>query len=85
MCSGDENAHRCEGLCGCCGRQFLPQDKVASFAQLRPGELLIETERAIGDSSLHTLHLALIDARTELRRLESVRAHLPPFLHFQSR
>ena len=54
-------------------RQFLPQDKVASFAQLKPGELLIETERAIGDASLHALHLDLIKSRAELRRLEMVR------------
>ena len=59
-------------------RQFLPQDKVASFAQLRPGELLLETERAIGDASLHKLHLELIESRSELANLERVcaRAHL---------
>ena len=54
-------------------RQFLPQDKVASFAQLKPGELLLETERAIGDASLHALHLDLIQSRSDLRRLEMVR------------
>ena len=59
---------------GCAARQFLPQDKVASFAQLKPGELLIETERAIGDASLYTLHLELIAARAELANSERVRA-----------
>ena len=58
----------------CGAAQFLPQDKVASFAQLKPGELLIETERAIGDASLHTLHLELIAARAELANSERVRA-----------
>ena len=36
-----------------CCMQFLPQDKVVEFARLRPGQLLEETEKAIGDSSLH--------------------------------
>ena len=57
-------------------RQFLPQDKVASFAQLRPGELLLETERAIGDASLHALHLDLIQSRADLRRLEMARGRV---------
>ena len=56
----------------CGAAQFLPQDKVASFAQLKPGELLIETERAIGDASLHALHLELIAARAELGNSERV-------------
>ena len=47
---------------------------MASFAQLKPGELLIETERAIGDASLHALHLELIAARAELANSERVRA-----------
>ncbi len=56
------------------GRQFLPQDKVASFAQLRPDELLVETERAVGDAALHALHMDLIESRGELAALERARA-----------
>lgn len=40
--------------------QFLPQDKVAKFAQSTPHELLLDTERAIGDPSLIEKHEQLI-------------------------
>jgi hypothetical protein len=59
------------------GSQFLPQDRVSYFAQLAPGQLLVETEKAIGDSTLHDLHMELIRGGTELRELEMVR-ELPP-------
>ena len=41
-------------------QQCSPQDDTASFAQ--PGELLVETERTIGDLPLHALHLHLTPA-----------------------
>ena len=50
--------------------QFLPQDKVVSFAQLRPVELLRATERAIGDAELDAIHTDLIRERSSLRDLE---------------
>ena len=53
--------------------QFLPQDKVVEFAKLKPGQLLEETEKAIGDSTLFTLHQELIRERNELRVFETVR------------
>jgi chromosome segregation ATPase len=40
--------------------QFLPQDKVAEFARMKPTELLQATELAIGDGELHQLHTSLI-------------------------
>ena len=40
--------------------QFLPQDKVVAFAQLSPDALLLETEKALGDSTLYDLHQKLI-------------------------
>lgn len=52
--------------------QFLPQDKVVGFAQMKPGELLMESERAIGDAQLHRLHKELIEDRNNLKTFERV-------------
>lgn len=52
--------------------QFLPQDKVVEFAKLKPVDLLLETEKAVGDSTLHGKHEKLIEERRELHRLEQV-------------
>ncbi len=52
--------------------QFLPQDKVVEFAKLKPVDLLLETEKAVGDSTLHGKHEKLIEERKELHRLEQV-------------
>lgn len=46
--------------------QFLPQDKVASFARLKPVEMLTETLRTIGDGSLGTVHTELISLQTRM-------------------
>lgn len=45
--------------------QFLPQDKVASFARMKPVEMLAATLRTIGDGSLGELHSTLIDLQTK--------------------
>lgn len=42
----------------CC---FLPQDKVSAFSGLKPTELLMETERAVGNGELLEQHLKLIE------------------------
>eukprot|EP00873_Tetraselmis_striata_P002062 jgi/Tetstr1/422326/TSEL_013169.t1 len=47
--------------------QFLPQDKVVEFARLKPDQLLVETERALGDAHLYDLHMELIKERKELK------------------
>jgi hypothetical protein len=61
--------------------QFLPQDKVVEFARLNPYELLIATEKAIGDSSLYDTHMDLIQRRDAMKTREQVRPHrLQPFL-----
>jgi hypothetical protein len=52
--------------------QFLPQDKVVEFARLDPFELLIATEKAIGDSSLHDTHQQLIAKRDDMKEREQV-------------
>lgn len=41
--------------------QFLPQDKVVEFARMDAYELLVATEKALGDSKLYTTHKELID------------------------
>lgn len=50
---------------------FLPQDRVVEFAQLKPVELLQETEKAIGDTELHDRHMELVKLRGGLRGLET--------------
>lgn len=54
--------------------QFLPQDRVASFAHMDPYELLAATQKAIGDSTLYDQHQQLISRREELRAQSTVRA-----------
>jgi len=53
--------------------QFLPQDRVVAFAQLKPTELLLETEKAIGDAELLKMHNELINHRNDIKGLETVR------------
>ena len=63
-------SEQCEGL----SMQFLPQDKVASFASLKPEELLKETLTSMGDMEMHNQHQSLIKLQGELRARESVRS-----------
>lgn len=53
--------------------QFLPQDKVVEFARMDPFELLIATEKAVGDSSLYKTHVKLIEGTMAAKQLEAVR------------
>ncbi|XP_063852598.1 LOW QUALITY PROTEIN: structural maintenance of chromosomes protein 5-like [Scylla paramamosain] len=39
--------------------QFLPQDRVVAFAKMNRQELLVATEKAVGDPSLHSDHQML--------------------------
>ena len=52
--------------------QFLPQDKVVEFAKMKPNELLLETEKAIGDAHLFKLHQELVEQRTAVAGIEQV-------------
>jgi len=52
--------------------QFLPQDKVAEFARMKPTELLRATELAIGDGELHHLHESIIEEKKQLDAKEKV-------------
>ena len=45
---------------------------MVGFAQMKPGELLMESERAIGDARLHRLHKELIEERNSLKTNERV-------------
>ncbi|KAI9302125.1 P-loop containing nucleoside triphosphate hydrolase protein [Cunninghamella echinulata] len=54
--------------------QFLPQDKVAEFAQLTPCQLLVRTQVAVGDKSLSSQHEKLIEKRNQLKILDKTHA-----------
>ncbi|KAI0243709.1 Structural maintenance of chromosomes protein 5 [Massospora cicadina] len=60
--------------------QFLPQDKVAEFAEMGPPELLLATQKAAGEADMHATHTRLIQLRREQKEaataLESDRTHL---------
>lgn len=49
--------------------QFLPQEKVVEFSKMTPEELLLSTEKAIGDGSLAEMHAKLISGGGELQAL----------------
>ncbi len=51
--------------------QFLPQDRVVEFAKMKPDELLVETEKALGDSTLHDLHMQLKEHSLGHEKLKS--------------
>ncbi|XP_047983367.1 structural maintenance of chromosomes protein 5 [Salvia hispanica] len=50
--------------------QFLPQDRVCEFAKLTPVQLLVETEKAVGDPRLPVQHNNLIEKSKELKKCE---------------
>ena len=50
--------------------QFLPQDRVVEFARLSPEQLLMETERAIGNAELYDMHKDLIEKKEAIEGLE---------------
>lgn len=51
---------------------FLPQDKVSSFAQMTPQQLLRETQKAAGNPNLTKWHEILIEGGKALRTLDDV-------------
>ncbi|CAG8637919.1 11308_t:CDS:10 [Funneliformis caledonium] len=51
--------------------QFLPQDKVSEFAQLSPPELLVQTQKAVGEKEMTEWHEKLITLRDEEKSLSS--------------
>lgn len=51
---------------------FLPQDKVAEFAQMSPQQLLVQTQLAAGDKNLSSWHETLIKLGKETKILETV-------------
>lgn len=66
--------------------QFLPQDKVAEFAQLSKPELLKETQKAAAGKELVTWHNKLIDLRSSEKSLETdVDTTTNDLSHVQSR
>lgn len=53
--------------------QFLPQDRVAAFAAMRPHELLEETQKAIGNAELYKQHQELKTIKEQVITKRSVR------------
>ncbi|GBC01516.1 hypothetical protein RclHR1_04210002 [Rhizophagus clarus] len=51
--------------------QFLPQDKVCEFAQLSPPELLVQTQKAVGEKEMSEWHERLIRLRDDEKTLLS--------------
>lgn len=56
--------------------QFLPQEKVVEFSKMSPEELLVNTERAIGDAHLAKMHSQLINGGKELREMLTAKCGL---------
>ena len=52
--------------------QFLPQDKVQSFAQMTPKQLLEESERALADGKYYQIHQELVEETKLLEDSERV-------------
>ena len=50
--------------------QFLPQDRVVEFAAMQPKELLLETEKALGEQELFLQHQQLMAAKADIADLE---------------
>jgi hypothetical protein len=66
---------RCRAAaCFACRVQFLPQDKVVQFAQMNQYELLVATEKAIGDASLYETHQQLNQKRELVKERQNVSA-----------
>lgn len=57
--------------------QFLPQDKVQSFAQMTPKQLLEESERALADGKYYRIHQELVQETKLLESSERVCVILP--------
>ena len=62
--------------CGVCVLQFLPQDRVQSFAQMTPKQLLEESERALADGKYYDIHQDLVKDSQLLENSQ----HVSPFL-----
>ena len=56
-----------------CWLQFLPQDRVQSFAQMTPKQLLEESERALADGKYIQLHQELVEESKDLENIQRVR------------
>jgi hypothetical protein len=59
-------------LLSSCVLQFLPQDKVVEFARMDQYELLVATEKAIGDASLYETHQTLNQKRELVKEQQNV-------------
>ncbi|ETO04669.1 hypothetical protein RFI_32726 [Reticulomyxa filosa] len=53
--------------------QFLAQDRVSGFSSLEGPELLLETERCIGNSELYNDHMTLITLSKDMKKWEDMK------------
>lgn len=51
--------------------QVLPQERVVEFSRLTPKELLVSTEKSIGDVNLYDNHMRLIQLSNEANKLDT--------------
>ncbi|RHZ89185.1 hypothetical protein Glove_18g107 [Diversispora epigaea] len=51
--------------------QFLPQDKVCEFSQMSPPELLMQTQKAVGEKEMIEWHERLIELRNEEKSIST--------------
>lgn len=51
--------------------QVLPQERVVEFSRLSAKDLLVSTEKSIGDVNMHERHMQLIDLSKDLFKLQS--------------
>jgi len=50
--------------------QVLPQERVVEFSRLSPKDLLVSTEKSIGDEHMFERHMSLINKRKEVADIE---------------
>ncbi|XP_014296663.2 structural maintenance of chromosomes protein 5 [Microplitis demolitor] len=55
-----------ENLC-----QFLPQERVSDFSKMDSRQLLLNTEKSVGDPRLHNYHMQLIELRSAEEKMEA--------------
>lgn len=50
--------------------QVLPQERVVEFSRMSPKQLLVSTEKSIGDVDMYDTHMKLISLSSEIEELQ---------------
>ena len=61
--------------------QVLPQERVVEFSRLTPKELLLSTEKSIGDVNMYERHMKLISLSGEISELQQQIKNCNAFIH----